>query len=206
MANNEQLEILRKGAKAWNDWREKNPKPTASLQGANLFGVDLRGAKLQGTNLYGADLGDANLEGADLGGANLRGARLDNANLRRTCLSGADLGGANLEDADLEGAKLEGADLQGAKLGGGVTVSVRQATIYIERYPVVVFDHHMKIGCQLHSLDDWGTFSADQIEKMSNQETAKAWELWKPAIMAFAREHERVAIARQAMQGETQAT
>jgi uncharacterized protein YjbI with pentapeptide repeats len=48
--------LLRKGADAWNAWREANPSIRADLRQANL-----NGANLQGTFLRGADLGKANL-------------------------------------------------------------------------------------------------------------------------------------------------
>ncbi len=51
MADEKQLEILKRGVDAWNRWREKN------------YGLSI--------DLSGADLRDANLRGADLSGANL---------------------------------------------------------------------------------------------------------------------------------------
>jgi hypothetical protein len=46
MANQEQLEILRQGVEAWNEWRKEYPKVEAGL-----FEADLRGAKLQESHL-----------------------------------------------------------------------------------------------------------------------------------------------------------
>jgi hypothetical protein len=59
MAVEEYLEILRHGATAWNDWREKNPLKRDP---------DLSRADLTNTNLMGADLGEANLSRANLRG------------------------------------------------------------------------------------------------------------------------------------------
>jgi hypothetical protein len=46
MANEDHLEILRRGVEAWNAWREENPdiRPDlleGGLVGANLLGTDL---------------------------------------------------------------------------------------------------------------------------------------------------------------------
>ncbi len=138
MANEEQLSLLRKGTKAWNAWREKNPQirpdlSDANLSEANLNGADLIGANLREANLGRADLFDAILLGADLSGADLSGTNLKLAHLRRVVLSEAnlstaDLRGADLAEADLSGSKLVmanlfttdlgGADLSGADLSG----------------------------------------------------------------------------------------
>lgn len=94
MANQQHLEILSKGVRVWNQWREKHLGLRPDLQQANLAGADLSSANLSSANLHGADLFGANLSGADLSGADpgwadLRGAILTMADLRRTDLRGA---------------------------------------------------------------------------------------------------------------------
>ena len=79
--NTEQLELLRKGVAAFNEFRQNNPETPIGLLGA-----DLRSANLIRANLIRANLRDANLSGADLLGADLLGADLSRADLR-----GADL-------------------------------------------------------------------------------------------------------------------
>jgi hypothetical protein len=117
MANDEHVEILKKGVAVWNAWRNENPSGIRpNLRLATLSRVNLREA-----NLGGADLSRANLRGADLSRANLRGADLSRANLRGAYLN-ADLIGANLGGADLSGAYLRGADLRGADLRGSILV------------------------------------------------------------------------------------
>ena len=81
MAETEQILVLRKGAEAWNGWREANPSIRPDLREANLNGANLDGAYLRGV-----DLGEANLNRA-----NLRNVILDDSDL-----SGTDLSGANL--------------------------------------------------------------------------------------------------------------
>ncbi|MCY7279049.1 MAG: pentapeptide repeat-containing protein [Phormidesmis sp. CAN_BIN44] len=136
VADQEHLELFRKGADVWNCWRDDHPEVMSDLRG-----VDLRGKYLSRFNLSQADLrgvqivGDDNrdepdedgygkLEGynssnADFSGANLRGANLSG-------LSFSNLGSPESEEsfksvdlrgADLTGANLSGCYLSGAKLG-----------------------------------------------------------------------------------------
>src|SRR5438270_12708664 len=59
MANQEQLDILKQGVEAWNEWRQKHEDIIP----------DLRGAQLSGSDLRNADLNEAHLNSADLSGA-----------------------------------------------------------------------------------------------------------------------------------------
>jgi TIR domain/Pentapeptide repeats (8 copies) len=125
MANDEHVEMLKKGVDAWNAWRDENPNVLPDLSGESLLKANLSGANLQNADLSFGTLVEANLRGANLKWANLfwadlRGANLQRAELNGTDLSGdlsgADLSGADLTKADLGGAKLSGADLSGTKL------------------------------------------------------------------------------------------
>ena len=95
MADERQVDLLRQGPEAWNQWRADRPAAA----------VDLSNGALRGLNLAETDL-----TGADLGGADLRGTVLTGARL-----AGASLVGANLFKADLEGADLAAADLSGVQ-------------------------------------------------------------------------------------------
>jgi len=55
MANQEHLEILKKGIEAWNKWRRQYPSKRPNLSEANL-----PGAHLTEPNLIGANLTEAN--------------------------------------------------------------------------------------------------------------------------------------------------
>jgi hypothetical protein len=116
MADDDQIVQLRKGAAAWNKWREENPDIRPNLDGADLSGANLRGAKLNEARLISANLNGADLRRANLNGANLYGANLGRANLDRAHLNGADLSRANLYEANLTHAKLIGANLKSATL------------------------------------------------------------------------------------------
>jgi uncharacterized protein YjbI with pentapeptide repeats len=126
MANAEQLEILKQGVEAWNNWRDDNPDVGIDLTLADLKVTDLTGANLTIVDLIGANLADANLKrvdltGADLTGANIALANLSGADLKRAVLTGAslrgaDLMGANLTDVDIRNTNLMYTDLRGANL------------------------------------------------------------------------------------------
>src|SRR6266702_2981567 len=143
MANQEHLDILKRGEEVWNQWRKEHTDIQPNLSranlrgtifiGVNLEGTDLRDAilfrasflranlayiTLSGANLYGADLKGATLSGASLINANLADARLKEVNFWRANLSGANLSGANLCGANLSGANLNRANLSGADLSG----------------------------------------------------------------------------------------
>lgn len=130
MANQDQLRILRRGVKEWNEWRRGHPVPPdlrggdldrvdlrqADLSNANLSTANLIEARLQGANLRGASLGGAYLNLANLCGANLRETDLDGAHLIQADLSEADLGRADLSRADFTQGDLTRANLSGANL------------------------------------------------------------------------------------------
>ncbi len=91
MANNQQMDLLKRGAQAWNAWRAQQTEPTIDLSSGSLRGLDL-----EGVDLSGADLKDADLRGANLSGADLTAAQLEGANLFKAVIDGADLNQADL--------------------------------------------------------------------------------------------------------------
>ena len=158
---------------------------SADLSGADLYGANLRGADLRGANLRGAYLRGAYLNGADLNGAYLYGAYLYGANL-----FGADLRGANLFGADLRGADLFGADLRGAD-GEKIKISKTPLQILTEVYDIIIFDSHMKIGCEFHSIKDWWKFSDKEIIAMDNSTAKKFWDAWRSPLMSICKANGR---------------
>jgi hypothetical protein len=103
MANPEHLEILKKGVKVWNEWREEHDEILPDLSNA-----DLSYAKFLNANFHHAVLSNANLSNADLSYADLRHADLRYADLRYVYLSYADLSRANLIGADFTNCELGG--------------------------------------------------------------------------------------------------
>ena len=145
MAEQEQVERLRRSVDEWNQWREQHLNVHPNLSWADLSGADLSGADLTGTDLtharlIGADLtrarlnhirwsngislSGADLTGADLTHARLIGAKLGGAKLIFTDLSQADLSGAQFNVAQLYGTKLSGANLAEALFGDTVFIQV----------------------------------------------------------------------------------
>ena len=131
MANQEHLDIIKQGVKAWNQWRGEHPEVQPDLSGADLSGALLSHADLEEADLSRTDLSDANLREADLSRANLREANLSGTNLIKADLWRANLIKAVLykattTEADLSEAKLNGAKLSEAALDG---VDFREADL-----------------------------------------------------------------------------
>jgi TIR domain/Pentapeptide repeats (8 copies) len=131
MANASHVYLLKKGVKAWDNWRDEHPHDLADLSGANLSGaklieVDLSKAKLSKANLSNVNLSEANLSGADLSEADLSEADLSEVDLSEANLSKADLTNADLTLAHLFGANLFGANLISVVLDG---VNFERATV-----------------------------------------------------------------------------
>src|SRR6516164_4230232 len=93
MPSDEHVALIRKGATAWNAWRnERDGAPDlspAGLRGLDLSGFNLSQADLQGADLRGTNLSQANLSGANFEGAKLFKAVLDGADLANAFLNGA---------------------------------------------------------------------------------------------------------------------
>lgn len=79
MANQNQLDILKKGAEAWNRWRKKNPYATPNLRGADLTAADLSRVQLDQADLRSAVLKRVIFDNASLREANLNKAVVDGA-------------------------------------------------------------------------------------------------------------------------------
>ena len=134
MANAEHLKILKKGVKAWNQWREKNPKirPKGELFGAevelyrfkemplpeivNVLTAYETAPDLSGAILCKADLCSVNFSGTNLSGVDLTGADLWRADLRKANLTDSKLTDARLSSVSLSMAKLRRANLSYSKL------------------------------------------------------------------------------------------
>ena len=149
----------------------------ADLRGANLGDADLRDA-----NIRDADLRGANLRGADLSGANLRDANLGDADLRDANLRGANLRDANLRGANLRGANLRGANLRDANLG-----DAKNAPLIINGLHWIVSINGlgvMRIGCQIHMVEEWKSFNDDQISEMDSHALA-FWNKNKAMLLSI---------------------
>jgi uncharacterized protein YjbI with pentapeptide repeats len=144
MANKKQVDVLKKGVRAWNEWRinSRYDGNTAliDLSGANLSGLDLSSvdifthlelfhANLTGADLTRANLGGASLVNSDLTGANLHGARLGGANLWGVYLDDACLTGTLLYDTDFTEASMNRTDFSGSTMDGTIFGNVDLSNI-----------------------------------------------------------------------------
>lgn len=126
MANEEQLDILRQGVEAWNQWRKQSPDIEPDLSDSYLDNAKLVEFNFSKTNFYGSHLFRANFYGADLKKADLSYAFLNNAHfatadlseakLYRTRLENANFFNAHLNFSYLSFANLEKASFYGASL------------------------------------------------------------------------------------------
>jgi hypothetical protein len=57
-------------------------------------------------------------------------------------------------------------------------------------WPVMVFDGHIKIGCQAHTTAEWKAFTDEQIARMDGASARRFWKQWKTAILALAKAHQ----------------
>jgi len=83
-----------------------------SVEGLNLYKLDLRNTDLQEANLQGGCLREGCLDGAYMRGADLQKADLQKARLRRAYMRGASLKRANLQEALLVEAHLGEANMR----------------------------------------------------------------------------------------------
>ena len=79
---------------------------------------------------------------------------------------------ANLRDANLYGDKLTKTPL----------------FLYNLTWDVTITTTFLRIGCQVHLISDWASFSDDHISKMSSG-ALDFWRKYKPAIMALCEAH-----------------
>ena len=95
--------------------------------------------------------------------------------------------------ANLAGASLAGANLAQATFGDGVTAERGIRQVLGLQWPVTIFDNHMRIGCQLHSLADWATFTNRDIVEMDGTDALLFWRRHKAILLALAGHNEAVA-------------
>ncbi len=120
MANEQHVELIKKGPEAWNQWREQNQEEPVDLSDADLRGLALAKVNLKGADLKRAKLQFANLAGALLEGANLEQARLQEANLQGAQLENAVVKNCNLMEANLQNTNFQNADIQGSQFNEDV--------------------------------------------------------------------------------------
>ena len=197
MANIEQLNILRSGVEAWNDWRKQNHSVKLDLSGidlkkVNLKGADLASADLSGSKLIGVDFSLSNLYGANLSncillGANFQGAHLGEANLSGSILNGADLRNAlmpltNFENSSVISVKFNRWGVyRGMRLDGcyGSQIFIRFAhdQSYIEEFRgQIAARPRIEVKGKFHGLKQCFNF----MKTMHSAKNTKFWLIYIP--------------------------
>lgn len=49
-------------------------------------------------------------------------------------------------------------------------------------YYVFVYDKHMKIGCEIHLIEDWFNFNNKTILEMDGKRALSFWKKWKEPL------------------------
>ena len=98
----------------------------------------------------------------------------------------ADLRDADLSRANLSGADLSCADLSGTKWTDGVIINRAPLQIFGLRWDVTILDQYMQIGCQMHSLTAWSSFTGAEISAMDGRNALRFWRAHKDALNALA--------------------
>ena len=150
--------------------------------GSVLFSLETENFKLcvEAAVKARANLARANLAGANLADANLARADLADANLARAYLADANLAGANLARADLAGA-----DLAGAKLQDGIIINHPPIFVGNLTWPVLIFERHMRIGCQFHTHQSWSDFDDEEWIRMGGKEALTFKRAYRDALLAL---------------------
>ena len=157
------------------------------------MGFAINEAIKQNADLSSANLSYANLRSADLRSADLRSADLRSTNLRSADLSSADLSFADLRSADLRSTNLSYANLSYANLRSKY---FNDEIIYLQPiqisgfnpYHIIIAGTYLKIGCELHSIQEWSKFKVSRI-KLMDENAAKWWKEHKSLIMPIAENH-----------------
>ena len=175
--NKRHLNVLNKGVKSWNRWREKNHRVIPQLAGAkpkedyldeiDLHHADLKGSflqnksfrasKLRGSILCEANLKNVNLKNSDLSGADLSGANLTGVNLTNANLWGANLSEAILVDAILCDANFKQANLSNADL---TRADMREANFNRANLEYAILKY-----CFVYGISNWNTNLNKAVQK-----------------------------------------
>ena len=123
--------------------------------------------------------------------ANLRYANLQYADLQGANLQGADLQVANLQDANLRYANLRYADLHGANYGEGIPLTREPRQVLGGRYPILIMDRHIQVGCLLLPLAEWRESTGEELRAHCEVSAADIewWFRERPVVLALADIH-----------------
>ena len=109
--------------------------------------------------------------------------------VEKSVSTGADLRGADLTGANLTGAYLTGADLRGA-YGERIKITEIPLQILGLQWDILIFDSHLKIGCEFHTISEWSTFDDNKINDMDHR-ALEFWKASKDFILSFCKSNGR---------------
>ena len=96
-------------------------------------------------------------------------------------------GGKEGKRADLRWADLRGADLRGANIDGEIIqrppISIANIT-----YWCLITDDRMRLGCKLHTHNEWQNFNDGEISAMDD-DALDFWKTWKEPLLAMCAAH-----------------
>lgn len=151
----------------------------------NLNCLDFRGSDLTSANFSNCDLSGANfsnccLKDCNFSRANLRNAYFKFANLRGSAfiesdLSGACLLGARIRFATITRTKMDGVDLSGVNFQAAYLTGMWHIHFDPGPWEVSVLANYVQIGCKIHHVTEWESFTDDQIAAMDD----RALEFWQ---------------------------
>ena len=95
-----------------------------------------------------------------------------------------------LEEAIKAKADLGDADLRGADLGGKVKIQKTPLQILGLLWDIIVFDTHLKIGCEFHTIKEWSEFDDGIIDNMDTRALG-FWKESKSFILDFCKANRR---------------
>ncbi len=96
--------------------------------------------------------------------------------------------GSKGQRAYLQGANLQEADLRGAIIGRDHILSSSNFRYFeLSNYYCYIFESErglvMKIGCEVHLVEDWKNFTNKEILKMDGQRALSFWHKDKETLM-----------------------
>ncbi len=58
-------------------------------------------------------------------------------------------------------------------------------------YPITISDRQIRIGCQVHTTEEWSGFDPRDIARMDGCTGAKFWKAYKSLILSIAAKHQK---------------
>jgi hypothetical protein len=151
MANLNHLEMLQRGVRAWNQWREEHRYDLDAII-VDFSGADLRGVNLSHAKLAMADFRGCRLDEAQFREAFLFAARFDDLELCDVDFAHAHLGGASFVNSRIHGGSMGSADLGQADFTNALLDGVR--LIGARMVHTIISGARIR-NCEIWSISAW---------------------------------------------------